>query len=204
MIELTDLVMSLGLLMAPVGAAGIVLAPTGRLAIGMLLGTYLGASLVVGVGLGARIGLGLVLAGLVCCVILAAGLGREGWSPVGAGSIPQGRAFRLAAVLLVSAAAWGLSAPGAAELLPVSETHLASAAIVVAMGLLVAGLSQDRHSGALGILAVLAGFEMVYVYLEPSLAMRAVLAAVTIGVALAVSVDPEGRPTASEEERRTP
>lgn len=204
MIDVSDLAPAAGLVVAPLAAAGVVLARTSRLAISMLLATYVGAGLVVGAGLGIRIGFGLGLVGLVCCVILAAGVGRGSWSPVGPDSIPQGHAFRAAAVLLVGAAAWGLAAPGAAAALPVTDTHLASAAIVVAMGLLIVGLSQDKQSAALGILGTVAGFEMVYAYLEPSLAMRAVLAAVTIGLALAVSIDPEIKSSPKETERRGP
>jgi hypothetical protein len=203
-IDVSSLGLAVGLAVAPLAAAGVVLARTSRLAIAMLLATYVSAGLVVGAGLGPRIGLGLGLVGVVCCVILAAGVGSGEWSPIGPDSIPQGRAFRVAAVLLVGAASWGLAAPGAAAALPVSDTHLASAAIVVAMGLLIVGLSQDKQSAALGILATVAGFEMVYAYLEPSLAMRAVLAAVTVGVALAVSIDPESRMTPPGAERRVP
>lgn len=197
-------VLALGLVVAPLSAAALVVTRIPRATLGALLGVYLGAGLVLGSALDLRLGGGLFLTGLICTVVLASSFRKEGWVPLldPAASIPQGRAFRIAAATLVSTAAWGLTAPGAGIGLPVSNAQLGSAAIVLSMGLLLLGLAQDKATSAIGILAALAGFEMIYSTLEPSLAMRAVLAAVMIGIALAVSLDPEPHSGFEGEDRR--
>jgi hypothetical protein len=74
--------------------------------------------------------------------------------------------------------------------------------MIMAMGLLQLGLSQEQGAAALGLLTALAGFELLYAGLEPSLALRAVLAGIMLGVALVSSVllQPSGAVT---ESRRT-
>lgn len=202
---LPAIALALGLVGGPLCAVGIVLTHRRRVALGLLLGTFVASGFTVGVTLGVRVGIGIMVVGLASTLILAAGGSRASAWPSESGRtvMPQGSAFRLAASLLVAAAAWGLAAQGGGAGLPVSSAHLGSAAIVLAMGLLLLGLSQDKESAAIGLLTALAGFEMVYASLEPSLAMRAVLAAVMIGVSLVASVDPERRPPARGEERRT-
>lgn len=193
-----------GLVIAPVCAAGIILATRRRLVLGFLFGTYVGSGLTVGAMLGVRVGLGIVLTGFVCALVLAGGTRREMGSEGSSGRtvMPQGGAFRTAAAMLVASAAWGLAAQGGGAGVPISPAHLGSAAVVLAMGLLLLGLSQDKESAAIGLLTALGGFEMVYAALEPSLAMRAVLAALMIGISLVASLDPEARPPTRDEERR--
>lgn len=197
-------VLAMGLVLAPLSAAVLVVARKPQATLGALLGAFVGAGVVVGSGLDFRLGGGLIVTGLVCCLVLGSSFRREGWAAAvtQGGSIPQGPTFRVAAVLLVSSAAWGLTASGSDFGLPVSHAALGSAAIVLAMGLLLLGLAQDGATSAVGILAALAGFEMVYAFLEPSLAMRAVLSAVMIGIALAVSLDPEPHSGFEGEDRR--
>jgi hypothetical protein len=193
-----------GLVIAPLCAAGIILATRRRLVLGFLFGTYVGSGLTVGAMLGVRVGLGILLTGFVCALVLAAGTRRGTLSSASPGRtvMPQGVAFRTAAALLVASAAWGLAAQGGGAGIPISPTHLGSSAVVLGMGLLLLGLSQDKESAAMGLLTALGGFEMVYAALEPSLAMRAVLAALMIGISLVASLDPEAPTPARGEERR--
>lgn len=197
-------VLAVGLAVAPVCAAGVVLVARRPIALGLVFGTFVGAGLTVGAGLGAQVGLGIIVVGLVTTLILASGPARARSSAgtPGRSVMPQGTPFRLAAALLAASAAWGLAVQGGGAGAPVSIVHLGSAAIVLAMGLLMLGLSQDKESAAMGLLVSLAGFEMAYAFLEPSLAMRAVLAAVAIGISFVANLDPEIRTPARGEERR--
>jgi len=193
-----------GLFLAPICAAGLVLTNGRWVALGMLLGAFAGAALVLGGSGQPGIGAALFLTGALCCMVLAVGFRRSEWSPsaLREGSIPGGQGFRLAAVLLVGTAAWGLSTPAAAASIQVPPARLTAAAITFAMGLLHLGLSQEQGAVTLGLLTALVGFEMFYVLLEPSLALRAVLAAIMLGTALVTSVLLETPPDAAASDRR--
>ncbi|HMK07693.1 MAG TPA: hypothetical protein VK449_01560 [Anaerolineales bacterium] len=201
MTSIVDLALGLSLVAAPVCAAGLALAPSRRIAVALLMGVFLGCGAGIGFGQQLRIGLGLVATGAVACGILALGLERSHWPArrEGAGPAPVGRVFRGATVALVAAAAWGLSAPYVALPGPVSSARLTAAVMTVAMGLLQLGLSQEQGAAALGLLTALAGFEVFYAGLEPSLALRAVLAAIMIGIALVSSMLLEAPPPQREE-----
>lgn len=179
-----------GLLLAPICAAGLALANRRWVSLGLLLGVFAGAALVLVAGQQDRIGAGLLLTGTLCCAILAVGFRRSDWRPVARAqeSIPGGRGFRLAVVFLVGTAAWGVSASAAPGQIPVPPARLTAAALVFAMGLVQLGLSQEHGAVALGLLTTVAGFEMFYTALEPSLALRAVLAAIMLGIAFVTSI----------------
>ena len=187
---LQGLVLGSGLLLAPICAAGLVLADRRWSSLGMLLGVFAGAALVLVAAGQARIGAGMVLTGTVCCAILAVGFRRSHWRHIagGQGSIPGGRGFRLAVVLLVGTAAWGVTASASPGQMPLPPARLTGAAIVFAMGLVQLGLSQEQGAVALGLLTSAVGFEMFYTALEPSLALRAVLAAIMLGIAFVTSI----------------
>jgi hypothetical protein len=166
------------------------LAPGRRVSLALLLGVFAGAGVSIGVGQQLRIGLGLLATGALACAILAFGFERAGWprQGEGLGLVPAGRAFRAATVLLVAAAAWGIAAPHASGIGSLPAGRVTAALMIVAMGLLQLGLSQEQGAAALGLLTTLAGFEVFYTGLEPSLALRAVLAGIMLGIALVSSV----------------
>jgi hypothetical protein len=185
-----NVVIGIGLVVAPLCAAGLSLAPGRRVSLALLLGVFAGVGASIGVGQQLRIGLGLLATGALACAILAVGFERAGWPRQrgGLGLVPAGRAFRAATVLLVAAAAWGIAAPHASGIGSLSAGRVTAALMIVAMGLLQLGLSQEQGAAALGLLTTLAGFELFYTGLEPSLALRAVLAGIMLGIALVSSV----------------
>ena len=95
--------------------------------------------------------------------------------------------FRVLAVVMFVVAAWyaanqpRFALPG----LPLG-VNIASY-LLVALGLLDLGLTEEPMNAGMGLLTVLVGFEMLYAVFEQSLAVAALLAAVEFGVALAVS-----------------
>lgn len=93
--------------------------------------------------------------------------------------------FNLLAALLVSVAAYtaALRIP-----LPDVPTDITLAVYgLVALGLLLIGLSEQPMQVGIGVLTFLSGFDLFYVALEPSLAVAALLGALSFAVALVTS-----------------
>jgi hypothetical protein len=199
----SEILAAIALVVGPVCAAGLSLAPSRRVALGLLLGVCVATGIGIALGQQLRIGLGLIATGVLTCGILAIGFERARWPrPTEAGGpIPGGRAFRAATVLLVAAAAWGIAAPQAASIAALPAPRLTAAVMIVAMGLLQLGLSQEQGAAAVGLLTALVGFEVFYSALEPSLALRAVLAGIMLGIALISSVLLEESAVASRDRR---
>ena len=108
-------------------------------------------------------------------------------APASRFQFPTNFPFRLLAVVMFVVAAWYTASrprfalPG----LPLG-VNIASY-LLIALGLLNLGLTEEPMNAGMGLLTVLVGFEMLYAVFEQSLAVAALLAAVEFGVALAVS-----------------
>ncbi|MBI4769374.1 MAG: hypothetical protein HY784_02900 [Chloroflexi bacterium] len=140
-----------------------------------------------------------VLVGLlVICILVVTGrevnFGRKAspTAPEAGGASPRFEfptnfPFRALAAAMMVVAAWSTASqpdfawPG----LPLG-LNIASY-LLVALGLLNLGLTEEPMNAGMGLLTLLTGFEMLYAAVEPSLAIVALLAAVDFGVALAVS-----------------
>ncbi len=102
---------------------------------------------------------------------------------------PTGFPFRLMATLMFVIAAIYLATqpnmvlPG----LQVAPAINIASYLLMALGLLNLGLSEEPMRAGAGLLTLLTGFEIFYAVVEPSLAIVALLAAAQFGVALAVS-----------------
>ncbi len=131
-----------------------------------------------------------LVGGMMACAVLALSIMRVGHESeiVEREGLPSGIAFRVIAVLLVSASAWGLAERGW-MLLPgsVSLSATSGAMLLLSLGLLHLGISEEPFRVGMGLLTALAGFEILYVAVEPSLAVLALMAAVHIGIAIIVS-----------------
>jgi hypothetical protein len=103
--------------------------------------------------------------------------------------VPTGFPFRLMATLMFVIAAIYLATrpnmvlPG----LQVAPAINIASYLLMALGLLNLGLSEEPMRAGTGLLTLLTGFEIFYAVVEPSLAIVALLAAAQFGVALAVS-----------------
>jgi len=147
----------------------------------------------------AKVLAGLLVVGILIFTGSQAGFGRRGPPPtspltVAGETAPRARfefptsfPFRLlASVMIAVAAGYLASQPGfALPGLPLG-LNLASY-LLLALGLLNLGLTEEPMNAGTGLLTLLTGFELLYAALEPSLAVAALLAAVEFGVALAVS-----------------
>jgi hypothetical protein len=102
---------------------------------------------------------------------------------------PTALPFRLmAAIMVVVAALYVAGQPNLAlpGLTQASAVNTASY-LLMALGLLSLGLTEEPLGAGLGLLTLLLGFETFYAAVEPSLAVVALMAAVEVSVALAVS-----------------
>jgi hypothetical protein len=95
--------------------------------------------------------------------------------------------FRVLAVVMFVVAAWYTASQPRFALPGLPLGVNVASYLLVALGLLNLGLTEEPLNAGMGLLTVLIGFEMLYVVFEQSLAVAALLAAVEFGVALAVS-----------------
>jgi hypothetical protein len=93
--------------------------------------------------------------------------------------------FHLVAALLVSTVAYGAALHLPLSELP-AETTLACY-LLAGLGLLLVGLNDNPFDVGLGLLTTLTGVDLVYVSLEPSLAVAGLVGAVGFLVALATA-----------------
>ncbi len=129
------------------------------------------------------------IAGLVACGIIYLGLSASGWDDEFDHDhpIPTGKPFRIGASLLVLLAALGLTS-SLATLVPELLPSVAQGAMMLLVtGILILGLFDSAFRVGIGLLVMLAGFDIFYSSIEPSLAVVALLAFVHIGIALVVS-----------------
>jgi hypothetical protein len=103
------------------------------------------------------------------------------------GILPQGRLFRFIAAIIVGS----IAASGT----PLVDTMMADAGlavsagslILIGMGLLHLGVTDRILQVTVGLMTVLAGFEILYAAVENSILVAALLAAINLGLALAGS-----------------
>ena len=98
---------------------------------------------------------------------------------------PQGRLFRLfaAAIVVILVIA---SAPQVETIIPgISRPVIAGGLLLVGMGLLHLGLTAEVLRVILGLLTVMAGFELLYATVETSILLAGLLSIVNLGLALA-------------------
>jgi len=93
--------------------------------------------------------------------------------------------FHLLAGILISVAAY--TAALRIPLPQVPNDITLACYLLVGLGLLLVGLSDDPMQVGLGLLTFLSGFELFYVALEPSLAITGLLGAVSFLIALATA-----------------
>ena len=98
-------------------------------------------------------------------------------------------AFRVVAAVMAAAAAWYLAAMAGFVLpgLDGAPATNSAALLLLALGLLNIGLTEEPMNAGMGLLVVFLGFELFYAAVEPSLAVMALLAGVEFAIALSIS-----------------
>jgi hypothetical protein len=158
-----------------------------------LLAALLLAQIVIWQVVGVKIIVGLLVIGIF---VITGGQVNFGRSPDAEDALEAPRArfefptnapFRLVACAMIIVVAWtvgnheNFTLPG----LPLG-LNIASY-LLLALGLLNLGLTEEPMNAGMGLLTGLTGFEMLYAGVEQSLAVMGLLAAVNFGVALSVS-----------------
>ena len=98
---------------------------------------------------------------------------------------PQGRLFRLFAAAIVTILVIAAT-PQVETMIPgVSRPVIAGGLLLAGMGLLHLGITAEILRITLGLLTVMAGFEILYATVETSILLAGLLAIVNLGLALA-------------------
>ncbi len=98
---------------------------------------------------------------------------------------PQGRLFRLFAALIVVMLVIAIT-PQVETIIPgINRPVIAGGLLLAGMGLLHLGITAEILRITLGLLTVLAGFELLYATVETSILLAGLLAIVNLGLALA-------------------
>lgn len=125
-----------------------------------------------------------LIAGWMSAVIL--GMTRSNLLPENEApdTLPQGRLFRLLAAFMVAIIA--ISGAPAADTMMADAGFAVSAGslLLIGMGLLHLGITDQILNLVVGLMTVLAGFEILYSAVESSLLVAALLALINLGLAL--------------------
>lgn len=149
-----------------------------------LLALYLVVAYQISATTSPQVALGRVVVGAaVVSILVRAEMGAPKPSPKSE-PLPSGLGFRVAAILLVLIPVSGVWGLGALAALPTTTASGLGSLWVMGLGALHVGLSRGTQPRILGLLTLLLGFEMIYVSLEPSLALTVLLAAVHLGLAV--------------------
>jgi hypothetical protein len=184
-------------------AAGLMVIVTDwRLSFAALFVEYIGAAILLTQLVSLQVALVKLLVGVLVVTLLTitgwqAGFG-EGLVPTGDAFPPRrrlgvevrtGLPFRLLAVLMVSVATLYVAGQPALVLpgLKLAPALNAASYVLLGLGLLNLGLTEEPMNAGMGLLTTLIGFEMFYAGVEPSLAVMALLAGVHLAIALAIS-----------------
>lgn len=176
----------------------LVLAHDWRLSLVALAVEYLGVAVLLRQLVVMDVALVKVFVGLLVVTIFTLtgaqlGFGRAPTAPGGRPrlrfEVPTGFAFRLMAMLMVLAFAVYIANQPQLTLPGLNDRPLLNMAsyLLMTLGLLSLGLTEEPMNAGMALLTLLNGFELFYAAVEPSLAVVALLAAVAFAIALAVS-----------------
>ena len=128
-----------------------------------------------------------LLAGVLAVLIIAISTRAFSRQLLHNTSLPGSAAFRLAAGSIGILAAVGALRAEVVQLSELSEVYSLGGLILMLAGFLHLGLTSNEIRIGLGLLTLLNGFSMLYIAIEPSLAVVALIALVHLGIALTVS-----------------
>lgn len=157
--------------------------------------------------------------GLLACLVLALTARHVGWGrrearpiarPSGPGRyysvqrwLPTGLAFRLVAALMAVVAAYTLSRRPGYQLPEVTEFINLASYMLMALGILALGLTEEPLKAGMGLLTFLSGFELFYFTLEQALVLIGFFGSATLLIALATAHLTAARAAGLQGERPT-
>lgn len=167
-------------------AVALLLSRNWRASLGFLAAQYLCVFLLVQFSLPVSMAAAKLVAGWMTCTILVIAQMNAGSLVPQKTSLPQGQLFRLLASGIVLLATLTL-AQGATDLLGISLAAAWTGFFLIGIGLLHLGVTGQPFRVILGLLTILAGFEILYAGVENSALVTAFLVVVNLGLATAGS-----------------
>lgn len=166
-----------------VTSVGVLLARDWRWLISFLAAQYIGVFILTLQHLPLGMATVKVIAGWMSAAIL--GMTRSSLDEAeDASALPQGRFFRLVAAGIVALVA-AASAPAVDAMMADAGTAVAAGSLLlIGMGLLHLGVTDQPMRVTVGLMTVLAGFEVLYAAVENSVLVAALLAVINLGLAL--------------------
>jgi hypothetical protein len=184
------------LLITLMTSVGLLLQRDWRVGLGLLATQYLSIFWLVQTHWPVSMAAGKLVTGWMACAVLGMAQLNNSNTEESEAAWPQGRLFRLFTAGIIISATFGLSLRASNWLglsLPVAWGSL----LLAGMGLLHLGISAQPFRVVLGLLTVLAGFEILYAAVESSTLVAALLSAINLCLALAgaylVSMFKEGQ-----------
>lgn len=173
----------IAILLVVVTSVGVLLARDWRWLVSFLAAQYVGVFILTLQHLPLGMATVKVIAGWMGAAIL--GMTRSNLDEAeDAGILPQGRFFRLVAAGIVALVA-AASAPAVDTMMADAGTAVAAGSLLlIGMGLLHLGVTDQPLRVTVGLMTVLAGFEVLYAAVENSVLVAALLAVINLGLAL--------------------
>ena len=167
-------------------SAGLLLTRDWRWSLGLLAAQYLGVFWLVRMHWPISMAAVKLVTGWMSAALL--GITRSSLTPesdtTADRSWPEGRLFRILAAALVLLTILP-TAPRVATILPgIGLAEVAGSLLLLGMGLLHLGMTIQPLRVIIGLLTILAGFEMLYAAVETSTLVAALLAVINLGLAL--------------------
>lgn len=173
----------IAIVLVVVTSVGVLLARDWRWLVSFLAAQYIGVFILTLQHLPLGMATVKVIAGWMGAAIL--GMTRSSLDEAeDAGILPQGRFFRLVAAGIVALVA-AASAPAVDTMMADAGTAVAAGSLLlIGMGLLHLGVTDQPLRVTVGLMTVLAGFEVLYAAVENSVLVAALLAIINLGLAL--------------------
>lgn len=173
----------IAIVLVVVTSVGVLLARDWRWLVSFLAAQYVGVFILTLQHLPLGMATVKVIAGWMGAAIL--GMTRSSLDEAdGDGILPQGRFFRLVAAGIVALVA-AASAPAVDTMMADAGTAVAAGSLLlIGMGLLHLGVTDQPLRVTVGLMTVLAGFEVLYAAVENSVLVAALLAVINLGLAL--------------------
>jgi hypothetical protein len=171
------------LLLALITSAGLLLQRDWRWGIGLLALQYLSIFWLVQTHWPISMAATKLVTGWMACTVLGIAELNAKTTEETETSWPQGRLFRLFTAGIILTASFTLALHASSWLglrLPIAWGSL----LLIGMGLLQLGISTQSFRVILGLLTILAGFEILYAAVESSALVAALLSTVNLGLAL--------------------
>lgn len=180
----------LAAILAGITTGIIIITDDDRVKIGLLSFQYLLSAILLNLGSSVPVVVIKIGSGFTVCLILTVtarqiGKHREIVQRL---DLPTGRGFRMLAALLVTTSAVGIGRSELVAIPGIAPEALSAALLIGGMGLLQVSLLERPSDVAIGIICLLNGFEIVYVVLESSIAVMALIALVHISVAMVIGI----------------